>query len=137
MCLEFYVIPTTQNKVSAERVARASGLSVKKVNKPIKGALHFSRGGGCSCSLLSDNAGWSKPVWSLESEILEGLSSALEVLGKEAGGFTLRALWIGDDVETESELSLSEMLDEIRGNRVRNRHTYKVRGAVSATQHPH
>jgi len=59
--------------------------------------------------------------------VLEGLAAALELLGKEAGGFTLRAIWIGDEVETEGRLSLSQMLDEVRGNRVRNRHTYKVK----------
>ena len=127
MCLEFYVIPATENRVSAERLARASGLWTKKVNKPVKGAIHFSRGGGCSCSLLSEDADWDKPVWALENGVLEGLAAALELLGKEAGGFTLRAIWIGDEVETEGRLSLSQMLDEVRGNRVRNRHTYKVK----------
>jgi hypothetical protein len=127
MCLEFYVIPATENKVSAERIARESGLWVKKVNKPVKGAIRFSRDGGCSCSLLSEHADWDKPLWDLENDVLERLSAALQLLGKEAGGFTLRALWVGDEPETESEISLSEMLDEVRNNRVRNKHTYKVR----------
>jgi len=127
MCLELYVIPATDNKVSAERLARASGLWAKKVNKPIKGAIRFSRDGGCSCSLLSNEADWDKPIWALEDRVLEGLASALQLLGQEAGGFTLRAIWKGDDAETESEISLSQMLDEVRSNRVRNRHTYKVR----------
>ncbi len=52
--------------------------------------------------------------------------ASLQLLGKEAGGFTLRAVWIGDEAETEGEVSLSQMLAEVRSNRVRNRHTYKV-----------
>lgn len=127
MCLELYVIPKTENKVSAERLARASGLWAKKVNKPVKGTIRFSRDGGCSCSLLAEDADWNRPVWALEGTVLEPLAAALQLLGREAGGFTFRAIWMGDEIETESELSLFQMLDEVRNNRVRNRHTYKVK----------
>ena len=127
MCLELYVIPATEKKVSAERLARASGLWAKKVNNPVKGAIRFSRDGSCSCSLLADDADWDKPIWALEDGVPEELAAALQLLRNEAGGLTLRAIWKGDEAETEGELSLSQMLDEVRSNRVRNRHTCKVR----------
>ncbi len=126
MCLELYAVPALQNKVSAERLARISGLWVKKVRKPIKGAFLFSREGGCSCSLMAEDADWNDPIWALEPEVLPGLSAALELLGREAGGFTFRALWIGDDAESESRIPLSEMLDDVRNNRIKNKHTYDV-----------
>jgi len=118
--------------VSAQRLTKLSGLRIEKLNKPFKGALWFSRDGGCSCSLLSDNADWNEPVWDLEPEILEPLAKALEVLGEEAGGFTFQAIWAGDKAETSSESTLPEILQEIRNNQIKNKHVYKVT-AVQAT----
>lgn len=126
MCLQAYAIPAQENRVSAQRLSTLSGLRVEKLNKPYKGALWFSRDGGCSCSLLSDNADWNEPVWELDTEILEPLAKALKVLGEEAGGFTFQAIWAGDSPETSSESTLSEILQEIRNNQVKNRHVYKV-----------
>jgi hypothetical protein len=101
---------------------QASGLRVGKR----KGAFFFSREGGCSCSLLSENADWDQPVWALEGEVLEPLAAALRLLAEEADGFTLRALWVGDDAKTKSDVTLSEMLTDVRENRVKNWHTYSV-----------
>lgn len=126
MCLQAYAIPAQENRVSAQRLSTLSGLRVEKLNKPYKGALYFSRDGGCSCSLLSDNADWNEPVWELEPEVLEPLAKALQVLGDEAGGFTFQAIWIGDSAETANESTLSEVLQEIRNNKIRNKHIYKV-----------
>jgi hypothetical protein len=50
MCLELYVIPATENKVSADRLARWA----KKINKPVRGAIRFSRDASCARSLLSN-----------------------------------------------------------------------------------
>ena len=61
MCLQVYAVPTIANRVSAERLSRVSGLRVKKVSRPVKGAFWFSRDGGCSCSLMADNADWGGP----------------------------------------------------------------------------
>ena len=126
MCLQVYAVPVLGNRVSAERLARVSGLWVKKVNRPIKGAFWFSVDGGCSCSLLADEADWNAPVWALEPKVLEGLAAALELLGDEAGGFTFQALWVGDQAETEGQIPLAEMLQDVRNDRVRNKHTYRV-----------
>jgi hypothetical protein len=126
MCLQAYAIPAQEKRVSAERLSKLSGLRVEKLIKPFKGALCFSRDGGCSCSLMSDNADWNEPVWELDPEILEPLAKALQMLGEEAGGFTFQAIWAGDSAETTSETSLAEILQEIRNNHVRNKHIYKV-----------
>lgn len=131
MCIQIYAVPAVENRVSADRLSRVSGLSVKKVRRPVKGAFSFSRDGGCSCSLLAETADWGEPVWALVPEILDGLAVALQVLGKEAGGFTFLALWMGDKAETKSEISLSEMLKEVRNNQVKNWHTYIVKSPDS------
>ena len=126
MCLELFAVPATPNKVSPQRLAELSGLHVVKANRPVKGALHFSRDGGCSCSLMADNADWNKPTWSLQPQVLPGIAAALEVLATEADGFSLRATWIGDVPQTTALHKLKEVLDDVRNNRVKNRHVYLV-----------
>ena len=62
MCLELYAVPATEGHVGAERLERVSGLRVRKYHRPDTGAFHFSRDGGCSCSLMTDDADWKSPV---------------------------------------------------------------------------
>jgi hypothetical protein len=92
MCLEVFAIPAQENRVSAQRLSEVSGLRVEKLKGAHKGALGFSREGGCSCSLMSDDADWNRPVWDFEPEILEPLAKALQTLGEESGGFSLQAI---------------------------------------------
>ena len=120
------MVPAVPNKVSPERLSKASGLSVEKHSRPVRGSLHVSVDGGCSCSLMSDDADWNSPIWALDPEILEGLARALRLLGAEAGGFSFQALWIGDKPETRSHLQLRELVAEVLNNRVRNKHVYIV-----------
>lgn len=128
MCLQAYALPAQENKVSAKRLSSLSGLRIEKLNKPHKGAMWFSRDGGCSCSLLSDNADFNEPVWEMEPDVLEPLATALQVLGEEAGGFTFQAIWMGEHSQTSSEPSLPEFLQDVRNNRIKNKHLYKVTG---------
>ena len=126
MCLQVFAVPATENRVRAERLARVSGLHVVKRHTPLKGAFHFSRDGGCSCSMMTDAADWNAPQWDLEPATLEGLASALTLLADEADGFRFQALWIGDTPASESRIFLRELLAEIRNNRVKNKHVYLV-----------
>ena len=73
MCLELYAVPATEGQVGAERLARVSGLRVRKYHSPGAGAFHFSRDGGCLCSLMTDAADWKAPVWTLAPDVLAGL----------------------------------------------------------------
>ena len=100
--LQLFAIPALDGRVSAQRLSRVSGLRVEKHNRLAKGALVFSRDGGCSCSLMADAADWDAPVWALEPEVLEGLAVALQLLANEASGFTFQALWIGDEPASKS-----------------------------------
>jgi len=127
MCLFFSVVPATPNVVGADRLSRVTGLGISK----IKGALHFSYGGkGCGCPLLAENADFSADYWNLEPEHLPRIESAFVILAREAHGFTLSAVWAGDEAESESTLSLEELLMALRANRVRNAHVYRVTGAA-------
>ena len=130
MCLQLFVVPAQPGRVSADRLAKVSGLRVKKQNKPVKDALWFSLDGGCSCSLMSQNADWNAPVWILEPSALEGLAAAVELLAKEADGLAFQAYWLGDEPGTRSRVSLRELVADVRGNRVKNKHVYLVGAAA-------
>ena len=126
MCVELYAVPAEPGRVSADRLSEVSGLVVAKSSRPVTGALHFSRDKGCGCSLLGDGADWNEPTGDLVPEALDGMARALSLLHKEAKGFTFQAIWIGDQAESESHVSLKELLRDVRQNRVRNKHVYAI-----------
>jgi hypothetical protein len=123
MCLELVAIPAEPNQVSAQALADASGLTVTKSPKNI---FHFSREPGCSCSLLSDDADWSHPIWAMDPEVLDGLAKAVELIADRAHGLRFQALWIGEAADTQDRLPLGQLLRDIRGNAIRNKHVYLV-----------
>lgn len=120
------MVPAIPNKVSADRLSKASGLHVAKQRHPVPGSLHVSVDGGCSCSLMSEDADWNAPVWSLDPAVLEGLAQALRLLNDESGGFSFQALWIGDEPETRTRVPLRVLLADVANNRIRNKHVYIV-----------
>lgn len=126
MCLQLFVVPALPNKVGPERLSKESGLRVEKHRRPVPGSLHISVDGGCSCSLMSDDADWNAPTWALDPKVLDGLARILCLLNDEAAGFTLQALWIGDEVETQSRVQIHEAVADVLNNRVRNKHKYVV-----------
>ena len=126
MCLELVAIPAHPGRVSAKALSEVSGLTVTKSNRPVTNAFHFARGRGCSCSLLTDEADWAKPTWTLDPQVLEGLARAVELLAARADGLTFQALWIGDTPETTDRVPLKQLLRDIRGNAVRNKHVYTI-----------
>jgi len=126
MCLELYAVPAVAGRVSADRLERVSGLRVKKQRRPVEGALHFSRDGGCSCSLMTDDADWNASEWALEPSILTGLAAALQLIDEEAGGFTFQAVWIGDETHARERVALRDVLKDVRENRVKNKLVYVV-----------
>ena len=127
MCLFLTATPNTRNVVGADRLSRLTGLSVVKR----QGALHFSyEGSSCGCPLLTDTCEPSADTWDLIPAVLPGLETAFTVLAREAHGFSLLAVWAGDDAESESVMSLPELLTELRANRIRAAHLYRVQAAA-------
>jgi hypothetical protein len=128
MCLEVFAVPATENRVSARRLAEVSGLRVIKSKHPLVGALHFSRDGGCSCSLANDDgpSDPTAPTWILDPVVLDGLAAALTILSRDADGFLFEARWSGEEPQTTTRESLDSVLASIRENRIRNHHRYTV-----------
>ena len=131
MCLQVFMVPAVPDKVSPERLSKASGLHVEKQRHPVPGSLHVSVDGGCSCSLMSDDSNPDATTWNLDPCVLEGLARALRLLKQEAGGFTFQASWIGDRPHTQTRAPLRELLADLAENQIRNKHVYIVGKAVS------
>jgi hypothetical protein len=100
------------------------------INRSARGAFHFAKEPGCSCSLLSDNADWSSPTWELAADVLEGLAKAVAVIADEAGGLEFNASWMGEEPLTRTPGTLDELVADIRANRIRNHHAYIVGGGA-------
>lgn len=130
MCLQLFVVPAIAGRVSPDRLSKTSGLRVKKLNTPVKGALGFSVDGGCSCSLMSEHADREAEVWKLEPSVLEGLALSVELVAKEAEGLAFHAYWAGDEPSSKALVRVAELTSDIRSNRVKNRHVYLVGKAV-------
>jgi len=58
--------------------------------------------------------------------VLEGLAKAVELISERARGLAFQALWIGDKPESEDRVPLKQLLRDIRGNTIRNKHVYLV-----------
>ena len=132
MCLEIIaeIAPDAPARVSAERLSEVSGLSVRKVRRQPRGALHFSQQPGCSCDLMTDSADWNAATWDLTPRALDGLERAVTVLVRDARRFTFLAHWLGgDEPPTVAAVSGQELLREIRDNRVRKNVLYQIGGA--------
>lgn len=130
MCLEIIaqISPESKGRVSARRLSERSRLHVTNVRFRGESALHFSVGGGCSCEFLSDSAEFESAVWSFNPEHLGALAEAISLLGSEAKPFTFLARWLdGEPPGETSEVKLSDLIEDIEGNRVRNNVLYLVR----------
>jgi hypothetical protein len=84
-------------------------------------------GEGCACSMLSDNADWNC-VWDMEpsalSKIIMTLHKIYELCSHE---FIFEALWIGDKPELESHVTLEEMIQIVRDNKIGQKTRYYVK----------
>jgi len=83
---------------------------------------------------MSDDADWNHDTWSLRPDVLSGLATALQRLAEETDGFTFQALWVNDIPLTQGDVSLFELLDDVRENHVKNKHVYRVRRGAAWVQ---
>ena len=87
-------------------------------------------GEGCACSMLTDDADWNAPAWDIRPVLLPYLANTLRFISERApNGFILEALWAGDKPGENLELSLDELLNLVRANRIGTRARYNVRAA--------
>lgn len=85
-------------------------------------------GGGCACSMLTEQADWNAPAWDVRPELLQPLANTLAFISERApAGFVLEALWAGDNPEKSVEISIDDLLDLVRENRMGTKTRYIVR----------
>jgi hypothetical protein len=129
MCLEIIaeIASDAPARVSPGRLSEVSGLSVTKMRRALRGALHFSGQPGCSCDLMSESADWNAATWALTPQAVRGLERAVELLIREARRFTFLAHWLGGNgPPTAVAVPAAELLRDIRQNQIRNNVVYKV-----------
>ncbi len=76
---------------------------------------------------MDESADWNAPTWDLTPKAVEGLERAVKLIAQEARRFTFLAHWLGGDAAPSTvSLPASELLRDIRQNRVRNNVLYRV-----------
>ena len=82
---------------------------------------------GCACDLLTESADWNAPVWDMIPEKLPALAEALLALGEKGpDGLRIEAFWLGDQSETEINVSPREIADLARKSQLGTKKTYVI-----------
>ncbi len=140
MCLILSIGASAASRAQLETAARSLTASALRVAvehaprwpwaKPEYIRASISEAGGCACSLLTDEADWEAPYWSLRADMLEPLASMLHGIASAGlDEFTLEALWSGEEPDREEQVSVSELLACIRSGQVGTRTRYQIRPA--------
>ena len=94
-------------------------------NSPARALI--SEEGGCSCSLLSDDADWNAETWSMRPDVLDRLALTLELLAMQGpDGLVVQALWVGDEPKNTVSVSPRELADVARLGKLGTRTRYAV-----------
>ena len=73
----------------------------------------------CACSLLHDDADWDAAAWRMRAEVLPRLASTLAKIRKHSfEPFTFQALWVGEDIDHERQVSVAELRDIIESDQI-------------------
>ncbi|MBK7585536.1 MAG: hypothetical protein IPI67_35795 [Myxococcales bacterium] len=83
--------------------------------------------GACGCSLLADEADWNAPAWTLRSDVVPAIVSALRTLLKQ-GPPVLRvsALWAGDTPAHVERISPEQFLALVAADQLGTKTVYVV-----------
>ena len=99
----------------------------KKWRKKTPLHLSITEEGGCACSLLTDEAGWDEETWDIRPEIRPRLALIIEQLRNALpDGFTIEAMWEGDEAEHDVALTINELSVIVKNNKIRTRVRYTV-----------
>ena len=78
--------------------------------------------------VLSDDADWEQPAFSLDDRGRELLARAIEIIGQTAPpGWSLRAAWVDDPVEREVVVTAEELAELARSSRLDRTTRYNVK----------
>ena len=77
--------------------------------------------------LLTDDADWNADTWDMNQSGLDALASFLELFSQKIGkDFSFQAIWAGDKVEVNRELTTGELVQIVRSNNIGTKTNYIV-----------
>jgi len=137
MCLILTVAAPAGERESLEDAARkaaAVGLRVEMEHPPrwpwarqTPARAVISEGGGCACSLLSDQADWDADTWAMRPEILEQLARTLQILGEDGPpNLSVQALWVGETPGETVRVTTATLVTLARSSRLGTRTRYEL-----------
>ena len=83
------------------------------------------KGEGCACSMLTDDADWNAATWDMRGDVVVAVADTLMTIPRR-NGFAFEALWIGDRPKTDQRVSIDDLANRVRANRVGNKVRYVV-----------
>lgn len=87
----------------------------------------LSEGGGCACSLLSEDADWNAPRWAMEPHFLPRLAATITALGDATVcPMVLEARWAGVSSTETIELELDALSDLAARGQLGTKTRYRV-----------
>ena len=135
MCLEVVILfpRGAKRPIDPAKLASSPGLRViGKRTDDGREALYFTGAGGCGCDLMVNGASHRQGStrWRFAGASIPELAAAVAAVGKKSAGFSFRAEWLGIDGRSggREPSSTRELVDAIRGNRVKNGVEYVVAG---------
>jgi hypothetical protein len=82
-----------------------------------------------ACVLLSEEADWNLPTWTLTPAGRKTLSVAINAIFADAAGpIEFEALWGGDQADTERTVSRSDLLSLVDADGLGTKTRYRVEG---------
>ncbi len=79
----------------------------------------FNRGEIDLHEILTDEAYGDNDCWDLQAiYLLDYSNKILDIYNKSSNGFIFKAIWAGDKILTKKEISISELLEIIKNNRI-------------------
>lgn len=127
MCLILTVRLSKADSQRSAEIAEAAGLNGCRAKWRLPAFLTARHAalsipgpeGGCGCSFLADSADWDAPTWDMIPETLPRLSSILRTIRQHcSAGFAFAALWVGDSVTEERQVTIDELTSIVDQSRI-------------------
>jgi len=78
--------------------------------------------------MLTDSADWNADIWDFNQSGLDALAGFIELFSNKFGkDFSFQAIWAGDEVEVNKELSVDELIQVVKLNNIGTKTKYLVK----------
>ena len=78
--------------------------------------------------MLTDSADWNADTWEFNQSGLDTLAGFIELFSNKLGkDFSFQAIWAGDKVEINKELTVGELIQIVKSNNIGTKTKYLVK----------